>query len=117
TALGFFKDAAGLGLFGLYPGTFLGVFVVVVAVRAKINPRAPKYLMPFVLILALAAAGFTWLSLSFLGWPFKLLPLAWTGPGTTSLFSALATALFSPVMFWVLDPFVPSSRDRQVPEG
>ena len=103
--LGFIKDASGAAVFGLYAGIFLLVFFLAALARLRLDPRAPRYLILFVLLLMLTSSLVMWLTLEFLGRPMGLLHSSLTGPTAASLISALVTALVSPFIFGFLDLF------------
>jgi len=112
SVLGYFRDAAGAGVFGMHAGLFLVAFVVVALVRKKLDPAAPWYQALFVLSFAIGTGAMTQLAYYFLNRPLRFEPANWFSPMILFLISSLVTAVIGPMFFWLLDQFRPRTAAR-----
>lgn len=105
TLLGFLNDAAGGRLFGLSPLIFMIIMFICHAVRQKIDPIPPWYLILFILGFVIVANGLTWLFLHILDKSFPLTPESFTSPTVVFFISAVMTSLVGPLLFYMMDVF------------
>lgn len=105
TVLGFLNDASGGRLFGLSPLIFMIIMFICHAVRQKIDPIAPWYLILFILGFVIVANGLALLFLHILDKSFPLTPETLTSPTVVFFISAIMTSLVGPLLFYIMDVF------------
>ena len=102
-ALGFLQDVATGGVFGLFSGIYLSVFLVAGLLHQNLNPTAFRYVIPFILAFIIGTRILTWLAFSLVDWPTPTIALSPSNPFVVFLVSAMITSFSSPLVFWVLD--------------
>lgn len=97
--LGFFRDAAGGFLLGLWPVTLIMVTWLFYPFRSRLNFFSPLTLAPLIFILLLTGYMFVMTPImAILGWPSEQFNPLWG-----FLVSSLLTALTAPPLFVFLD--------------
>ena len=112
-ALGFLRDTAAGGVFGLSPAVYLPLLFVSALARRKLDPSPPWYSSLFVLAAYLVAGLLQWGFLYTFGWPLPHLSLTWSGPLFPFLVSAVLGGILGPPCFWILGRMRPQGGDRR----
>jgi rod shape-determining protein MreD len=100
--LGFLRDVAAGGVFGLHPAIYLPLFFVTVLARRQLDPTPPWYASLYVLGAALGAGILEWGYLYLFGRPLPPFSLEWSGPASSFFISVLLTAALGPPVFGIL---------------